>query len=124
MNFKKLLKSNFGHILLSFSIVIAALLFKPSVSQQVTDSGYEKRIHLEGSLHGNSAETNFKSELTVGEGQKLLVVQKDGTKELIDGKDIVAWFWHRGNMLQVEYLADSGKVVSYYTSPIKWMNIY
>ncbi|TNE79583.1 MAG: hypothetical protein EP332_10450 [Bacteroidetes bacterium] len=124
MNLKKLLRSNFGLIFLSISIIVAAALFRPSVTQQVSDSSYEKKIRLEGSLSSNTTEANFNTKFTVGDGQKLLVIQKDGTKELITGKDIMAQYYHVGQLLQVEYQSDSGKMVSYYAAPIKWVNVY
>ena len=64
----------------------------------------------------------YNSKLEIGEGEKLIILLSNGTREKIEGQEIVARYFHVAKLLTVEFLLNGERSIQYYNAPIKWGN--
>ena len=129
-----LLKSSIGLIVLSGSIITAALILTqrkvthPDTSYYTSDMNVHRitgdtpanRIPIGISTNGN--DVTYNSELKIGKDEKLVIQLANGTKEIIEGKNILAKYFHVAKLLTVRYEVGELNMLRYYNSPIAWGN--
>jgi hypothetical protein len=135
--FMNQIKSNFGLIVLSISIVIASLVLsedKEDTTYQGIKGYYgldESKINLSGDISGrqipigintNGNDVTYNSKLELGNGQQLVVELSNRTEETIKGQNIIATYFHVAKLLVVSYESEEQKMIRYFNSPIAWRN--
>lgn len=112
-----------GIIILAISLIISAWIIayqigKSRQSYPGTVQTFPRQIDL-----NNNLETDFYSEMKVGDGEKLYIISKHNAAPIIiEGNDIITKYHHVAKMLGVEYTKDSVKSIKYFTDVLEWGN--
>lgn len=125
-----LLKRHLGLSLLSISIVTGCLIlvnyFPRDLTTYHVPNNYENKIKLSGELgsslniNTNANDVTYHSKYTLADGEALVVQLSNGTTEKIQGKNIVATFYHVAKFLLVQSEEEGKNLFRYYNAPIKW----
>lgn len=68
----------------------------------------------------NSSDASYRTEWTVGAGQCLRVVRRDGQEVVHSGDNIVAHYYHFGHMLGVTVGPTDNPLLFSYIDPVTW----
>ncbi len=133
------IKKNFGLVILSISIIISSAIITESITNTYKNMSYGKfndgiplrvehqmlenfgRVSL--GVNTNSNDVTYNSDLKIGEGENFYIKTAPNNKlTIITGKNIIARFYHIGNLLTLEYETEQGKFLKFFNNPTEWGN--
>ena len=113
------------YLLLSFSIIIAAIILSPERAApkegMVRTAAPAPDGHMSLNVESNSADVTYHTKTTLKKGTRLQIVLSNGGLKIVSGKNIVSNFFHLGRVLTVNWQDEhDGNQFFYANNPISW----
>lgn len=80
-------------------------------------------VKLTSQITSNSADVTYKTTLSVGDQQKLVVQPRSGEAAEFTGRPLSAEYFHMGRLLVVAEGADAARKLHHFVEPVSWSTV-